>query len=77
MTNIAEAIFNAALVVVAVIICSGGDPLKEPYKTPMCYVTCEVFDGTVTCTGKTVEVWSDFLERELAKSEHNYRGRCR
>lgn len=74
--NIGELIFNAAMIVVTVVTASGGDPLKEPYKTPVCYVTCEVFNGMVTCTGKTVDVWSDFVARELKKSEHNYCGAC-
>lgn len=74
--ELVDLIFNAAMVVAAVVFCSGGDPLKEPYRTPMCYVTCEVFNGEVTCTGQTVEVWSDFVARELKKSEHNYCGAC-
>ena len=61
----------------AVMFCSNGDPLKVPYKADMCRVECEVFNGNVYCAGKTEEVWSDFLDRELRKSEHNYRGPCK
>ena len=74
--SIAEALFNVTLIVVAVVTCTGGDPLKEPYKTPLCYVTCEVFNGEVSCNGTTVDVWSDFAGREVKKSEHNYCGAC-
>jgi hypothetical protein len=76
LQDLAELMFNVALAVVAVITCSGGDPLKEPHKVPMCAVTCDIFNGQVTCTGITVDVWSDFLAREVKKSEHNYCGAC-
>ena len=74
--GLVDLIFNGAILVMAVLTSSGGDPLKEPHKVPVCYVTCEVFNGAVTCSGKTTDVWCDFVNREVGKSEHNYCGRC-
>ena len=65
----AELIFNVALITVAVIVCSGGDPLKEPYKLDMCVVRQ---DGSTV----KMEVWSDFVERYQTYYQGSTCGPC-
>lgn len=71
MQQLGELIFNAALIVVAVVTCSGGDPLKEPYRINACLVA-----SGPEAEDMTTELWSDQVEVYFKKYPGSYCGKC-
>ena len=67
----AELIFNVALITVAVIVCSGGDPLKEPYRVDVCLAASGPQGEDMS-----TYIWSDQIERYFEKYEGSYCGKC-
>ena len=69
--NWAEMFFNAALVVIAVVTCNGGDPIKEPYKIDVCLVA-----SGPEAEDMTTNLWDDQIDVYFKKYPGSYCGRC-
>lgn len=60
------------LLLVAIFRLGDGDPLKKPHKIPACLiVNVGGFEAPTT-----VDVWSDFAARDVAKDPRNHCGPC-
>lgn len=69
--NLAELIFNVTLIVIAVMTCSGGDPLKEPYRVDVCLVA-----SGPSGEDMSTNIWSDQIDRYFKKYPDSYCGKC-
>lgn len=76
MGQIGELIWGAGIVAIAIIFGIKENPIRSVVKVPICRVECTIFNGEVECIGVTEDIWNDFVDREIGKSEHNYCGAC-
>jgi hypothetical protein len=70
VTQIAEAIFAAGIIVMAVLI-GNEDPIKTPYRIDVCLVA-----SGPNAEDVTTNLWSDQIKVYFEKYPNSYCGRC-